>query len=187
MSFEDEVEAAKLAALVSDELKKIDSFAIGRSSRGPANKLDPRSFIKTQPAPTQQVPNFNQQNRPIQPEEKISVNVSELMITPEDPETKKAMEKIIEEENKKLRPAVHIAQPVPAQPANTPPAAVTPPSFINPKAHILQQAEASIFQVIKDADMNEIKKFITYTKNKIKNLEKSINSIIELLNKSKPE
>jgi len=50
----DELEIAKLAAIASGELKKVDSSMMERSSRGPANRIDPRSFISNQGRPVQQ-------------------------------------------------------------------------------------------------------------------------------------
>lgn len=47
----DEFEIAKLAAVTSGALKKVDAAMMERSSKGPVNKIDPRSFISNQGTP----------------------------------------------------------------------------------------------------------------------------------------
>jgi len=46
----DELEVAKLAAITSSELKKIDSSMMERNIKGgPANRIDPRRFLSNMP------------------------------------------------------------------------------------------------------------------------------------------
>ena len=163
----DDLEAAKLAALVSRELKKVDESTLGRTpGKTAANQLNPLSFVKT-PA---QASNILSQSAPqtFQPGQKVAVNVNDLLIQP-DAETRKAMEKIEASEQVFVQPEIKsISKPI-INNHQTQSPIIQPPQLI--------------YQAIDKDDMLEIKKYITYTKNKIKNLEKLITIILQILNK----
>jgi len=165
----DELEVAKLAALVGGQLKEVDNSTIQKNTAGPANKLDPRSFIskpiKQQPPKHQaKIPGVVQEQK-ITPagaevQGTVNVNMNELMIPMDglDEETRKAMQ-------------AHMGAPI-----NTPPIAPPP-------APMPQQVEGPKVD-IKPANKivnDETTKGINYLKRKLRAIEKNQDKIIKML------
>jgi len=84
----DEFAAALMAKLVSGNLQMVDESTVQRSTSGPANKLDPHSFLRQQQKQLEQI-NANV----YQPADHTEVNVHTVHAIQEEPQSNIARSK----------------------------------------------------------------------------------------------
>jgi len=172
----DELEIAKLAALASGELKRIDASSLGTPAGGPANKLDPRSFISAPTSTAPPVPRHNMKvpgmvtapvSRPAGTikGDTVTVNPADLMIPIDgvDEETRKAIE----------RHSAGNIQPEPQQ-------QVAPPKPVPPPNVQVRENETFPTKTV-SVDAVEVRKMFGYIKRKIRAIEKNHDIIIKTL------
>lgn len=85
----DEFAAALMAKLVSGNLQMVDESTVQRSTSGPANKLDPHSFLRQQQQKQQEQVNANV----YQPTAHTEVNVHTVHAIQEEPQSNIARSK----------------------------------------------------------------------------------------------
>ena len=84
----DEFAAALMAKLVSGNLQMVDESTVQRSTSGPANKLDPHSFLRQQQKQQEQV-----NTSVYQPAAHTEVNVHTVHAIQEEPQSNVARSK----------------------------------------------------------------------------------------------
>jgi len=87
----DEFAAALMAKLVSGNLQMVDESTVQRSTSGPANKLDPHSFLRQQQQQQKQQEQINA--NVYQPDAHTEVNVHTVHAIQEEPQSNIARSK----------------------------------------------------------------------------------------------